>query len=136
MGAGLVVVVVERFEGAMMVVVGDELRVVEDDDGVVGGEKVGTLDLIRVPGYDSCLSSHQVHHRRIADGVVDNVDDNVPVDQHSDSMMLSPSLRSHYHCRRGLEVINRKKDWDLVRVADSVQIREGFEPGVRVHRLV
>jgi hypothetical protein len=49
-----------------------------------------------VRGYDSYRPFHRDHHRRIAvadEGgvvVVDNVDDNVPVDQHSDSTMLSP----------------------------------------------
>jgi hypothetical protein len=40
--AGLAaVVVVERFE-SVLGVAGDELRAVEDDDDVVGGEKEGT----------------------------------------------------------------------------------------------
>jgi hypothetical protein len=96
-GAGLVVV--EMFESAM-VVVGDEWRVVGDDDDVVGGEKEGTLDPVRVPGYDSYLSSPQALHRRMAGGA-DNADENVPVDQHSDSVMQSPLRRSRCHYLRG-----------------------------------
>jgi len=102
MGAGLVAVAAEKFEGAMMGVVGDAWRAAGDDDGVVGGEKEGRLDPIRVRGYDSYRSSHPVHYRRTAAGVVvDNADDNVPVDQHSDLTMQSPSLRCHSHCLRG-----------------------------------
>jgi hypothetical protein len=87
-GAGLVVA--ERFENAMGVV-GDEWRVVGDDDDAVGGEKEGTLGPVRVRGYDSYLPSHRVLHRRTAGGVAaDNADENVAVDQHSDSRMQSP----------------------------------------------